>query len=172
MAVAVVGGQRRGLVPRNYVEVEAEDPEQRSAVAEDWAVLEGGNSVEDEESSLRHLPFYWGAITRADADDLLMRQARPGQFLVRAGESNPLDLTLMVRSQAKSRNFKIRRLRLQSAATLEAATETSAVALQKQEQNFCYSIGQKNFDNLRDLVQHYSFQPIYKSAVEQCVLGE
>uniref|UniRef100_A0A1I8I5U9 SH3 domain-containing protein n=1 Tax=Macrostomum lignano TaxID=282301 RepID=A0A1I8I5U9_9PLAT len=172
MAVAVFGDRRLGLVPRNYVEVEAEDSEQRSAVAEDWAVLESGNSVEDEESSLRHLPFYWGAITRADADDLLMRQARPGQFLVRAGEFNPLDLTLMVRSQPKSRNFKIRRLRLQSAATLEGATETSAAALQKQQQNFCYSIGQKKFDNLRDLVQHYSVQPIYMSAVEQCVLGE
>ncbi|PAA80380.1 hypothetical protein BOX15_Mlig016475g2 [Macrostomum lignano] len=137
---------QQGLVPRNYVRpLPPEDGQNGtgSAGANPRLAFVAGDSLADR-------GFYWGRIGRSEADRMLMQMAAPGEFIVRAGESNPQDLTLTMRAKAKNRNFKIRRV-------------SDANGLR-------YNIGQKYFSDLEDLIRHYREHPIYKSDDERCFL--
>ncbi|PAA89371.1 hypothetical protein BOX15_Mlig025024g1 [Macrostomum lignano] len=104
-----------------------------------------------EAQGLANRPYYWGCISRGEADRMLMQMARPGEFIIRTGESNPSDLTLTMRAREKNRNFKIRRI--------------------PESNGLRYNIGQKYFNSLEDLVKHYMEHPIFRSTDERCHLA-
>ena len=60
---------------------------------------EGGDDFERE-------PWYFGKISRDDADRLLMNGSE-GEFLVRESESNPGDLSISMRGHDRNKHFKV-----------------------------------------------------------------
>uniref|UniRef100_A0A183CEE9 Cytoplasmic protein NCK1 n=1 Tax=Globodera pallida TaxID=36090 RepID=A0A183CEE9_GLOPA len=93
---------KTGLVPTNYIEVHEQNPP-RSAFDSP-----GGN-VPIRALTLAgpyaRQPWYYGHITREQADTLLRTRGVEGDFLVRDSESKPGDFSISLKDSAKNKHF-------------------------------------------------------------------
>ncbi|XP_055940175.1 cytoplasmic protein NCK2-like [Argiope bruennichi] len=83
--------------------------------------------------------WYYGSITRSDCDQMLNEYAEDGDFIVRDSETNVGDYSISLKAPARNKHFRVH---------VEGRV-------------FC--IGQRRFDTLDDLVEHYKRAPIYTS---------
>ncbi|KAH8860685.1 Cytoplasmic protein NCK2 [Schistosoma japonicum] len=95
-----------------------------------------------------HRPWFWGIISRAECEEMLGKYSLPGEFLVRDSESHPGDLTVTINAGNKIRNFKVH------------------------VENRQYHIGQKVFNCIDDLIEHYGSHPIFKNEQEKHYLTQ
>ncbi|KAG8243239.1 hypothetical protein J6590_049403 [Homalodisca vitripennis] len=130
-----------GLVPRNYLQELSEYLTQplRDRVAggsERGDSLERRNNVQDR-PHLVGKAWYYGAITRAQCDNLLNQQGHDGDFLIRDSETNMGDYSVSLKAPGRNKHFRVH---------VEGAL---------------YCIGQRKFHTLDQLVDHYQRAPIY-----------
>lgn len=83
--------------------------------------------------------WYYGSITRSECDQMLNEYAEDGDFIVRDSETNVGDYSISLKAPARNKHFRVH---------VEGRV-------------FC--IGQRRFDTLDDLVEHYKRAPIYTS---------
>jgi hypothetical protein len=119
-----------GLIPKNYlVELSqylTNDVENR-----------GGNPGNSE--VLQSKPWNFGAISRAECDNLLNEKGIDGDFLIRESETNVGDFSVSLKAPGRNKHFRIHL-----------------------EDNM-YCIGQRKFPSMQHLVDHYQRTPIYTS---------
>ncbi|XP_075212133.1 SH2/SH3 adaptor protein dock isoform X2 [Lycorma delicatula] len=128
-----------GLVPRNYLQELSEYLTQ--PLRERVGGSDRGDSLERRGGQDRpHLvgkPWYYGAITRAQCDNLLNQQGHDGDFLIRDSETNMGDYSVSLKAPGRNKHFRVH---------VEGAL---------------YCIGQRKFHTLEQLVDHYQRAPIY-----------
>lgn len=137
---------RTGLVPRNYIETVPGAPSvflpevtNYDDVSND---ISSGNSPTmiagngDGSHSMSNKPWYFGPVRRAEAENMLY-QARNSEFIVRDSESTVGDLSVSMKAPDKIKHFKV---------SLRSGK---------------YCIGQRKFDSVEDLIEHYRKAPIY-----------
>lgn len=111
------------------------------------------NTLPDGESSLANLTreleiklklddkiWYHGVMSRQQCDHLLNAYADDGDFLIRNSETNAGDFSISLKAPIRNKHFRVHYV----------------------SDSFC--IGQRKFDSLDDLVEHYKRTPIYTSA--------
>ncbi|XP_064166951.1 cytoplasmic protein NCK2-like [Anguilla rostrata] len=125
-----------GLVPRNYVVVLSGDggvgPGPRSPQA-------GGLSGPARTGRFAGKDWYYGNVTRHQAECALNERGREGDFLVRDSESSPSDFSVSLKAPGKNKHFKV------------------------QLADGVYCIGQRRFPSMDQLVEHYKKAPIFTS---------
>ncbi|KAL3056082.1 hypothetical protein OYC64_018728 [Pagothenia borchgrevinki] len=125
-----------GLVPKNYVVVLDERPElppplSSSPMKRSVAPARSGRFAGRD--------WYYGDITRHQAESILNERGEEGDFLVRDSESSPNDFSVSLKASGKNKHFKV----------------------QQTEGVFC--IGQRKFGSIDELVEHYKKAPIFTS---------
>nr|XP_055058160.1 cytoplasmic protein NCK1 [Misgurnus anguillicaudatus] len=83
--------------------------------------------------------WYYGKVTRHQAEMVLNQRGTDGDFLIRDSESMPNDFSLSLKAMYKNKHFKV------------------------QLKDGLYRIGQRNFSSMENLVEHYKKAPIYTS---------
>lgn len=83
--------------------------------------------------------WYYGPITRAQCDDILNNRGHEGDFLIRDSETNAGDFSVSLKAIGRNKHFRVH---------VEAGL---------------YCIGQRKFNGLDQLVDHYQRSPIYTS---------
>ncbi|CAG0884005.1 unnamed protein product [Darwinula stevensoni] len=83
--------------------------------------------------------WYYGMITRAQCDALLGTYGQDGDFLVRDSETNVGDYSVSLKAPGRNKHFRVH------------------------VDGNLYCIGQRKFQNLDQLVDHYQRAPIYTS---------
>ncbi|KPP74448.1 cytoplasmic protein NCK2-like [Scleropages formosus] len=122
-----------GLVPKNYV-----------------TVVSDGAGMGPFCPSLGHLEpartgrfagkdWYYGDVTRHQAECALNERGVEGDFLVRDSESSPSDFSVSLKAPGKNKHFKVQLL------------------------DGVYCIGQRRFATMDQLVDHYKKAPIFTS---------
>uniref|UniRef100_A0A1B6E2I1 Cytoplasmic protein NCK1 n=1 Tax=Clastoptera arizonana TaxID=38151 RepID=A0A1B6E2I1_9HEMI len=129
-----------GLVPRNYLQELSEYLTQ--PIRERVATSERGDSLErrgglPDRPHLVGKAWYYGAITRAQCDNILNQQGHDGDFLIRDSETNMGDYSVSLKAPGRNKHFRVH---------VEGAL---------------YCIGQRKFHTLDQLVDHYQRAPIY-----------
>lgn len=84
-------------------------------------------------------PWYYGKVTRHQAEMALNERGREGDFLIRDSESSPNDFSVSLKAQGKNKHFKV------------------------QLKETLYCIGQRKFSTMEELVEHYKKAPIFTS---------
>ncbi|KAF6036059.1 dock [Bugula neritina] len=92
--------------------------------------------------------WFYGKITRSEAENWLGRFADHGDFLIRQSETNVGDFTVSVKASTKNRHFLVN----------SANNETT------------FKIGQQVFGSLDELIDHYTRHPIYRGESEKLYL--
>ncbi|XP_068428600.1 cytoplasmic protein NCK2a [Clinocottus analis] len=123
-----------GLVPKNYVVVLDERPDPPSSAP---GYPPGRSPARSGKFAGRD--WYYGDITRHQAEAVLNERGEEGDFLVRVSESSPNDFSVSLKAAAKNKHFKV----------------------QQSESVFC--IGQRKFSSMDELVEHYKKAPIFTS---------
>lgn len=133
-----------GLVPRNYLQELSEYLTQplRDRMGTSCGSSERGDSLErrgavQDRPHLIGKAWYYGAITRAQCDNLLNQQGHDGDFLIRDSETNMGDYSVSLKAPGRNKHFRVH---------VEGAL---------------YCIGQRKFHTLEQLVDHYQRAPIY-----------
>ncbi|XP_072179949.1 cytoplasmic protein NCK2-like isoform X1 [Diadema setosum] len=132
-----------GLVPRNYVEVVPNAaPVFKQMFIED-AVPKPPDLPRDNNMvpsvGLLDRDWFHGRITRQESEKVLHCQGESGLFLIRESETMPGDFAVSVKAPDRVKHFKV--------------TQT--------DKKYC--IGQRKFDTLDELVDHYKRSPIFSS---------
>ncbi|XP_049605149.1 SH2/SH3 adapter protein Nck1 isoform X2 [Syngnathus scovelli] len=83
--------------------------------------------------------WYYGKVTRHQAEVALNQRGTEGDFLIRDSESSPNDFSISLKAQSKNKHFKV----------------------QLKESLYC--IGQRKFNSMEELVEHYKKAPIFTS---------
>lgn len=83
--------------------------------------------------------WYYGKVTRHQAEVALNQRGTEGDFLIRDSESSPNDFSISLKAQSKNKHFKV----------------------QLKENLYC--IGQRKFNSMEELVEHYKKAPIFTS---------
>ncbi|KAK5849624.1 hypothetical protein PBY51_013944 [Eleginops maclovinus] len=83
--------------------------------------------------------WYYGKVTRHQAEVALNQRGVEGDFLIRDSESSPNDFSISLKAQSKNKHFKV----------------------QLKESLYC--IGQRKFNSMEELVEHYKKAPIFTS---------
>ncbi|CAJ0572718.1 unnamed protein product, partial [Mesorhabditis spiculigera] len=91
-------------------------------------------------------PWFFGRITREQAERALER-GQEGDYLVRDSESKPGDLSISMKGVERFKHFKV----------------TNTMGQLK--------IGQRTFNNMHDLIRHYTTHAIFSSDTEKLCLG-
>jgi len=135
---------KTGLVPKNYVEVV---PYNQSATSNreinyDPVTPQPINSSvppmpQNGASGNNEEDWFFGKLTRANAEDLLKLKANTGEFLVRNSETSKGDFSISMKMENRVRHFKV--------------TVTDGA----------FKIGQKKFDSMKLLLEHYKQSPIF-----------
>uniref|UniRef100_A0A1A8G9F1 Cytoplasmic protein n=2 Tax=Nothobranchius korthausae TaxID=1143690 RepID=A0A1A8G9F1_9TELE len=128
-----------GLVPKNYVTV-LDSGSQKSTAALagpptpdcDYISPSGSGRFAGKE-------WYYGKVTRHQAEVALNQRGTEGDFLIRDSESSPNDFSISLKAQSKNKHFKV----------------------QLKEDLYC--IGQRKFNSMEELVEHYKKAPIFTS---------
>ncbi|XP_026860540.2 cytoplasmic protein NCK2b [Electrophorus electricus] len=125
-----------GLVPKNYVTVLGDGPAEGGA--------EDGPRPQQHTSPAHTGKFggkdwYYGAVTRHQAECALNQKGVDGDFLVRDSESSPSDFSISLKAAGKNKHFKI------------------------QCSEGVYCIGQRRFCTMEELLEHYKKAPIFTS---------
>ncbi|XP_017265563.1 cytoplasmic protein NCK2a [Kryptolebias marmoratus] len=124
-----------GLVPKNYVMVLDERPGVPSSTS---------GSPQNRVAPARSGRFagrdwYYGNITRHQAECILNERGEEGNFLIRDSESSPSDFSVSLKAVEKNKHFKV------------------------QLSDGVYCIGQRRFNSMDELVEHYKKAPIFTS---------
>ncbi|KAM9804697.1 cytoplasmic protein NCK2a [Neosynchiropus ocellatus] len=125
-----------GLVPKNYVTVLDERP--------------GPPLMTSSSPQHRHVAparsgkfagrdWYYGNIPRHQAECILNEKGEEGDFLIRDSESSPSDFSVSLKAAGKNKHFKV------------------------QLSEGVYCIGQRRFNSMDELVEHYKKAPIFTS---------
>lgn len=85
--------------------------------------------------------WYHGIMSRQQCDQLLNAYAEDGDFLIRNSETNAGDFSVSLKAPVRNKHFRVHYV----------------------DNSFC--IGQRKFDSLDELVEHYKRTPIYTSAL-------
>uniref|UniRef100_UPI00358FBC2B cytoplasmic protein NCK2-like n=1 Tax=Myxine glutinosa TaxID=7769 RepID=UPI00358FBC2B len=125
---------RVGFVPRNYVQVMGSG----RASPTPQPIRLGLGPVSS--GKFAGQPWYYGAVTRQQAEAVLNERGSDGDFLVRDSESSPTDFSISLKATGKNKHFKV----------------------QFTEQRYC--IGQRRFDSMQSLIEHYQRAPIFTSS--------
>ncbi|CAG04266.1 unnamed protein product, partial [Tetraodon nigroviridis] len=128
-----------GLVPKNYVTVldsvahkQAAGPAGPPTPDCDYISPSGSGRFAGKE-------WYYGKVTRHQAEVALNQRGVEGDFLIRDSESSPHDFSISLKAQSKNKHFKV----------------------QLKESLYC--IGQRKFHSMEELVEHYKKAPIFTS---------
>ncbi|CAL8406669.1 unnamed protein product [Arctogadus glacialis] len=124
-----------GLVPRNYVVVLSDGPLNPAP-----APLGSSPSLCVGPTGSGRFPgrdWYYGGVTRVQAEGALNERGLEGDFLVRDSESSPNDFSVSLKAAGKNKHFRVQ--------TVEGV--------------FC--IGQRRFSSMDELVEHYKKAPIF-----------
>lgn len=84
--------------------------------------------------------WYHGVMSRQQCDQLLNAYAEDGDFLIRNSETSAGDFSVSLKAPVRNKHFRVHYM----------------------DDSFC--IGQRKFDSLDELVEHYKRTPIYTSA--------
>ncbi|XP_048883158.1 cytoplasmic protein NCK1-like isoform X2 [Brienomyrus brachyistius] len=128
---------RVGLVPKNYVVVRQDShdsPEAAGPPPPDCDYIEPAAT-----GSFAGQPWYYGRVTRQQAEVALNVRGGDGDFLIRDSESSPHDFSISLKAQSKNKHFKV------------------------QLKDGLYCIGQRKFSSMEELVEHYKRAPIFTS---------
>ncbi|XP_057709075.1 cytoplasmic protein NCK2a [Corythoichthys intestinalis] len=125
-----------GLVPKNYVTVLDERPGPSPS-----ATL---SPLKRHVTTARSGKFagrdwYYGNVTRHQAERILNERGDDGDFLIRDSESSPSDFSVSLKAAGKNKHFKV------------------------QLCDGVYCIGQRRFTSMEELVEHYKKAPIFTS---------
>ncbi|XP_051910378.1 cytoplasmic protein NCK1 isoform X1 [Hippocampus zosterae] len=128
-----------GLVPKNYVTV-LDSASHKTAAGPagpptpdcDYISPSGSGRFAGKE-------WYYGKVTRHQAEVALNQRGAEGDFLIRDSESSPNDFSISLKAQSKNKHFKV----------------------QLKESLYC--IGQRKFNSMEELVEHYKKAPIFTS---------
>ncbi|XP_062303373.1 cytoplasmic protein NCK2-like [Osmerus eperlanus] len=123
-----------GLVPKNYVLVLGDGPAPGPAHSPQISYI-GPSST----GKFAGKSWYYGDVTRHQAECALKERASEGDFLVRDSESSPSDFSVSLKAVGKNKHFKVQ--------LLEGV----------------YCIGQRRFTSMDELVEHYKKAPIFTS---------
>ncbi|XP_077584636.1 cytoplasmic protein NCK2a [Stigmatopora nigra] len=135
-----------GLVPKNYVTVLDErpgppapppPPSSSSSAAVVSPVRRHVFPARSGKFAGRE--WYYGDVTRHQAERILNERGHDGDFLVRDSESSPSDLSVSLKAAGKNKHFKV------------------------QLCDGVYCIGQRRFTSMEELVEHYKKAPIFTS---------
>ncbi|XP_042255078.1 cytoplasmic protein NCK1 isoform X1 [Thunnus albacares] len=128
-----------GLVPKNYVNVLDSTSHKPTAGPAgpptpdcDYISPSGSGRFAGKE-------WYYGKVTRHQAEVALNQRGIEGDFLIRDSESSPNDFSISLKAQSKNKHFKV----------------------QLKENLYC--IGQRKFNSMEELVEHYKKAPIFTS---------
>ncbi|KAM9712312.1 SH2/SH3 adapter protein NCK1 isoform 1-T1 [Menidia menidia] len=128
-----------GLVPKNYVNVlDSSSHKPPAGLAGpptpdcDYISPSGSGRFAGKE-------WYYGKVTRHQAEVALNQRGTEGDFLIRDSESSPNDFSISLKAQSKNKHFKV----------------------QLKESLYC--IGQRKFNSMEELVEHYKKAPIFTS---------
>lgn len=133
-----------GLVPCNYVKVvENADPVCATKVYIEDAVPKPidlpRDIVSPHSDGFYDRDWFHGRITRQESEKVLSCPGESGLFLIRESETMPGDFAVSVKAPERVKHFKVTRA----------------------DMKFC--IGQRKFESLDDLVDHYKRSPIFSS---------
>ncbi|KAJ8376023.1 hypothetical protein SKAU_G00066030 [Synaphobranchus kaupii] len=123
-----------GLVPKNYVTVLQDAPGDAGPPTPDCDYIEPSGS-----GRFAGQMWYYGKVTRHQAEVALNQRGEEGDFLIRDSESSPNDFSISLKAQSKNKHFKVQL--------------TEGV----------YCIGQRKFNSMEELVDHYKKAPIFTS---------
>ncbi|KAK6292471.1 hypothetical protein J4Q44_G00370550 [Coregonus suidteri] len=131
-----------GLVPKNYVLVlnDADGPPGLPALP-----LSPPGSPQIRYVGPAHVgkfagrDWYYGGVTRHQAELVLNERGEEGDFLIRDSESSPSDFSVSLKAPGKNKHFKV------------------------QCSEGVYCIGQRRFSSIDELVEHYKKAPIFTS---------
>ncbi|TKS66956.1 Cytoplasmic protein NCK2 [Collichthys lucidus] len=123
-----------GLVPKNYVMVLDERPDLPASSSPQNRFVAPARS-----GKFAGRDWYYGNITRHQAECILNERGEEGDFLVRDSESSPSDFSVSLKAAGKNKHFKV------------------------QQSDGVYCIGQRRFNSMDELVEHYKKAPIFTS---------
>ncbi|KAJ8256122.1 hypothetical protein COCON_G00199860 [Conger conger] len=126
-----------GLVPKNYVAVLGDGPAPGGPQGQAPAGPQGQAPARS--GVFAGKAWYHGNVTRHVAERMLDERGRDGDFLLRDSESSPSDFSVSLKAPGKNKHFKVQL--------------TEGV----------YRIGQRRFDTMDELVEHYKKAPIFTS---------
>ncbi|KAM4601704.1 cytoplasmic protein NCK2b isoform 1-T2 [Polymixia lowei] len=121
-----------GLVPKNYVLVLSDGP---APLGSSHLLYTGPACT----GMFAGRDWYYGNVTRHQAECALNQRGMEGDFLVRDSESSPSDFSVSLKAVGKNKHFKVQL--------------TEGV----------YCIGQRRFSTMDELVEHYKKAPIFTS---------
>ncbi|CAN9497539.1 unnamed protein product [Ophioblennius macclurei] len=123
-----------GLVPKNYVVVLDERPAGPPASS---GSPQGRQVAPARSGRFAGRDWYYGDVTRHQAECILNERGEEGDFLIRDSESSPSDFSVSLKAAGKNKHFKV----------------------QLSDGAFC--IGQRRFASMDELVEHYKKAPIF-----------
>ncbi|KAJ8351450.1 hypothetical protein SKAU_G00229260 [Synaphobranchus kaupii] len=127
-----------GLVPKNYVVVLSDGPAPGGPGAGPPSP-QIGYTGPSRTGKFAGKDWYYGNVTRHQAECALNERGAEGDFLVRDSESSPSDFSVSLKAPGKNKHFKVQL--------------TEGV----------YCIGQRRFGTMDQLVEHYKKAPIFTS---------
>ncbi|XP_026062455.1 cytoplasmic protein NCK1 [Carassius auratus] len=125
-----------GLVPKNYVTVVQKTHRELGNSGPPTTNYDIKPSVD---GMFGGKPWYYGKLTRHQAEMVLNQRGVDGDFLIRDSESTPNDFSISLKAVYKNKHFKV------------------------QLKDGLYCIGQRKFGSIEDLVDHYKKAPIFTS---------
>ncbi|XP_029980780.1 cytoplasmic protein NCK2a [Sphaeramia orbicularis] len=125
-----------GLVPKNYVMVLDERPGPPSSTS---GSPQNRFIAPARTGKFAGRDWYYGNITRHQAECVLNERGEEGDFLIRDSESSPSDFSVSLKAVGKNKHFKV------------------------QLSDGVYCIGQRRFNSMDELVEHYKKAPIFTS---------
>uniref|UniRef100_A0A0N5AW97 NCK2 n=1 Tax=Syphacia muris TaxID=451379 RepID=A0A0N5AW97_9BILA len=133
-----------GLIPTNYIEViQVESKEEETKVSEEPKAEETKDAVIFSSSEVLGAaasePYYYGKISRSEADSQLNERGEEGDFLLRDSESNIGEFSISLKAKERNKHFLIK---------VDQAGKT-------------FKIGSRTFQTMDALVKHYTSSPIY-----------
>lgn len=124
-----------GLVPKNYVMV----LEERPSVPTSTSGSPSRHIAPARSGKFAGRDWYYGSVTRHQAECILNERGEEGDFLIRDSESSPSDFSISMKAAGKNKHFKV------------------------QLSEGVYCIGQRRFTSMDELVEHYKKAPIFTS---------
>lgn len=124
-----------GLVPKNYVMV----LEERPSVPSSTSGSPSRHIAAARTGKFAGRDWYYGSVTRHQAECILNERGEEGDFLIRDSESSPSDFSISLKAAGKNKHFKV------------------------QLSEGVYCIGQRRFTSMEELVEHYKKAPIFTS---------
>ncbi|XP_077436707.1 cytoplasmic protein NCK2a isoform X10 [Vanacampus margaritifer] len=125
-----------GLVPKNYVMVLDERPG-NSKPSSTTISPQNHHVAAVRSGRFAGRDWYYGNVTRHQAEHILNERGHDGDFLIRDSESSPSDFSVSLKAAGKNKHFKV------------------------QLCDDVYCIGQRRFTSMEELVEHYKKAPIF-----------